>query len=72
MNNYKQALNIIETHKPVLRAAMSELGLADTSIFASWLSEEREYLEHLKREPDGQDVLKMEYLTLLRKLEPVE
>jgi len=71
-NNYKQALNIIETHKPVLRAVMSDLGLTNTSIFGSWLSEECEYLEQLKQEPDGKDVLKMEYLVLLCKLEPVE
>lgn len=72
MNNYKQALQIIETHKPVLTAAMASLGLTDTSVFASWVNEERQYLERLKQEPNGKDVLKMDYLVLLRKLEPVE
>jgi hypothetical protein len=57
---------------PVLRAAMSGLGLTDTVVFSSWLNEEREYLQSLKKEPEGQDILKMEYLVLLRKLEPVE
>ena len=72
MNNYKQALQIIETHTPVLRAAMASLGLTDTSVFASWVNEERQYLERLKQEPNGKDILKMDYLVLLRKLEPVE
>ena len=68
-NNYKQALDTINTHIPVLQAAMTELGITDPSEFASWIDEERDYLQTLKQEPTGEDVLKMEYIVLLRKLE---
>jgi hypothetical protein len=72
INNYKQALEIITTHTPILRETMAELNITSPSIFGTWIQEEYDYLHDLRQEPTGDVVLKMEYLVLLRKLEPVE
>ena len=72
MNNYKQALDVIDTHSAILSASKIELGITSDSTFTTWLDEECAYLKALRQAPEGEDVLKMEYLTLLKKLEPVE
>lgn len=39
---------------------MTDLGIADTSVFATWLQEERTYLEGLKKEP-AEETMQMDY-----------
>jgi hypothetical protein len=51
---------------------MVDLQITDPTVFRMWIDQEQEYLQKLQEEPMGEDVLKMEYLSLLRKLESVE
>jgi hypothetical protein len=51
---------------------MLELGITDHTVFTSWVEDERNYLQMLHQEPTGEDILKMEYVTLLQKLETTE
>lgn len=50
VNNYHQALDIIGT-KPALIKQMQDQQVADLGVFASWINEERVYLQTLKKEP---------------------
>lgn len=69
-NNVKQALNIINK-RPQLLQEMRQLGVQSTKEFYSWLEEERAYLLSLKKEP-AEEMLKMEYVKALGKLEELE
>jgi hypothetical protein len=59
-NNYKQALQIIEEAPKLLARAMKDLEISDEGAFESWLQEEKEYLQGLKKEPLA-ETLHMEY-----------
>ncbi|KAI0052975.1 hypothetical protein FA95DRAFT_1482424 [Auriscalpium vulgare] len=59
-NNYKQALSILSTAPSILADTMKQLGIADRGVFATWLSQERTYLEGLKSEPT-EETQEMEY-----------
>lgn len=63
LNNYKQALKLLET-KPVVLAALSALGADDAGVVEGWLEEEQEYLRGLTKEPI-EETLEMEYYELL-------
>ena len=43
VNNYYQALEILDTEE-VLEASMKQRGIADPSIFVTWLEEEKDYI----------------------------
>ncbi|KAI5990753.1 hypothetical protein EDD15DRAFT_2169952 [Pisolithus albus] len=60
LNNYKQALGIIEEGRSTLPRVMNDLGITDVSVFGVWLSEENEYLTARSREPE-EETLQMEY-----------
>ncbi|KAH7917124.1 hypothetical protein BV22DRAFT_1135675 [Leucogyrophana mollusca] len=59
-NNYKQALDILETGPITLAKVMDELKLTDEKIFEQWLEEEKVYLTGLQKEPEVK-TLQMEY-----------
>lgn len=65
-NNYKQALEILESELLVWRR-MEEEGIRDDSEFDEWFDEETGYLEGLKQEPPV-ETLEMEYYRKLVKL----
>jgi len=60
LNNYKKALEILDSGPQALTQAMSDLGIHDESVFEVWLEEERAYLQGLQREPE-EETLQMEY-----------
>ncbi|KAI6007111.1 hypothetical protein EDD15DRAFT_2190723 [Pisolithus albus] len=60
LNNYKQALRIIEEGRSTLPRVMNDLGIMDVSVFGVWLSEENDYLAARSREPE-EETLQMEY-----------
>ena len=60
LNNYKQALGILESGPPALAQAMADLYISDNGVFETWLMEEKEYLEGLRKEPE-EETLQMEY-----------
>ncbi|KIK22961.1 hypothetical protein PISMIDRAFT_55136, partial [Pisolithus microcarpus 441] len=60
LNNYKQALGIIEEGRSTLLCIMNNLGITDVSVFGVWLSEENEYLTACLCEPE-EEMLQMEY-----------
>jgi len=60
LNNYRQALGILESGLQALAQAMADLHILDNSVFKTWLTEEREYLEGLCKEPE-EETLQMEY-----------
>ncbi|KAF8507749.1 hypothetical protein JB92DRAFT_3083995 [Gautieria morchelliformis] len=66
-NNYRQALQILDTLPTQLTAAKKELKIPSDTMFDTWRNEEKEYLSSLKQEPEI-DVLRPEYLRTLRKL----
>ncbi|KAJ7885489.1 hypothetical protein B0H14DRAFT_3082271 [Mycena olivaceomarginata] len=59
VNNYKQAIEILEMEEPTL-AAIKESGIQDVSEFQSRLKEEMEYLRGLSKEPD-EETDRLEY-----------
>ncbi|KAJ7712387.1 hypothetical protein B0H14DRAFT_2645298 [Mycena olivaceomarginata] len=59
VNNYKQAIEILDTEEPTL-AAIKESGIQDVSEFQSRLKEEMEYLRGLSKEPD-EETDRLEY-----------
>ncbi|KAJ7303803.1 hypothetical protein DFH08DRAFT_985980 [Mycena albidolilacea] len=59
VNNYKQAIEILDTEEPTL-AAIKESGIQDVSEFQSRLQEEMEYLRGLSKEPD-EETDRLEY-----------
>ncbi|KAI6015899.1 hypothetical protein BKA83DRAFT_4060676 [Pisolithus microcarpus] len=60
LNNYKQAVCIIQEGKSALLHLMDEIGVTDASVFSAWLLEEKEYLTARSREPE-EETLQMEY-----------
>lgn len=60
LNNYKQALRILHETPLALAITMADLGITGNAIFEEWLTEEREYLEGLKKEPLI-ETMQMEY-----------
>ena len=60
LNNYNQALGILESGPQALAQAMADLQISDDSVFETWLVEEREYLQGLCKEPE-EETLQMEY-----------
>jgi hypothetical protein len=71
LNNYKQALGILESGPQALAQAMADLQISDHSVFETWLMEEREYLEGLRKEPE-EETLQMEYWQKLVNLQGSE
>lgn len=65
-NNYKQALSLLDG-APALARTMLDLGVEDEATFAEWLSQEKEYLMGLTKEPLV-ETLEMEYYEKLTKL----
>jgi len=60
LNNYKQALEILNSGPQALAQAMLDLGIPDESVFEVWLEEEQAYLQGLQKEPE-EETLQMEY-----------
>ncbi|KII92056.1 hypothetical protein PLICRDRAFT_677552, partial [Plicaturopsis crispa FD-325 SS-3] len=71
LNNYKQALEILDTGPTALRDLMVELNIADPGVFSAWLAEERQYLQSLQKEP-AVETLQMEYWQKLVNLQASE
>jgi hypothetical protein len=63
LNNYKQALALLET-KPAVESALRKVGAGDEQVVVNWLKEEEEYLRGLSKEP-LLETLEMEYYKLL-------
>ncbi|KAF8150127.1 hypothetical protein B0H34DRAFT_757442 [Crassisporium funariophilum] len=63
LNNYKQALALLDT-RPAVAAALKKLGAEDEETVEGWLKEEGEYLQGLSKEP-LQETREMEYYKLL-------
>ena len=59
MNNYRQALNILNGTS-ALKKSMENLGIINDKVFAEWLEEEQDYLKGLSKEPI-QETQEMEY-----------
>lgn len=66
LNNYKQALRILDT-KPSVIKALTSLGATDANTVKIWLREEEEYLRGLSKEP-AEETLEMEYYKMLTDL----
>lgn len=62
-DNYKQALNILET-RPAMNAALTKVGVVDVLTVEGWLHEEETYLRGLSKEP-LEETLEMEYYNML-------
>ena len=60
LNNYKQALKIIQDGNAHLPQLMSELQITDVSVFKTWLEEESTFLTSRLQEPE-EETLQMEY-----------
>lgn len=65
LNNYRQALDLLQT-KPVVLAALEKLGGTDTAVVEGWLCEEGDYLRGLSKEP-LEETWEMEYYTAVVK-----
>ena len=63
LNNYKQALEILDTRSAV-DSALVKVGARDMVMVKEWLKEEEEYLRGLSKEP-LEETLEMEYYKLL-------
>ncbi|KAF8514584.1 hypothetical protein BU17DRAFT_68351 [Hysterangium stoloniferum] len=50
-NNYKQALNVINSGPIALSQAMQDLQISNFNVFEEWCKEEKIYLEGLSKEP---------------------
>lgn len=62
-DNYKQALNILET-RPAVNAALVKVGVADGVTIEGWLHEEEMYLQGLSKEP-LEETLEMIYYKMV-------
>ena len=63
LNNYKQALEILDTRSAV-DSALVKVGARDMVMVKEWLKEEEDYLRGLSKEP-LEETLEMEYYKLL-------
>ena len=70
LNNYKQALEILDT-RPAVERALVKVGARDMEMVKEWLKEEEEYLKGLSKEP-LEETLEMEYYKLLLNLSTSE
>jgi hypothetical protein len=70
LNNYRQALDLLQT-KPAVTAALEKLGAMDATVVEGWLCEEGSYLRGLSKEP-LQETWEMEYYTTVVKLRDSE
>lgn len=70
LNNYKQALEILDTRSAV-DLALEKVGAQDMATVKEWLKAEEEYLRGLSKEP-LEETLEMEYYKLLLKLDASE
>jgi|ERR1700678_1457707 hypothetical protein len=70
LNNYKQALALLET-KPAVSAALSKVGASSGEVVKEWLREEELYLRGLSKEP-LEETLEMEYYKMLQSLTVTE
>jgi hypothetical protein len=68
LNNYEQALGILDSMLDALVNAMCDLNITNVMVFEDWQVEEKEYLIGLKKEP-LEETLHMEYLQKLINLE---
>ncbi|KAF8523540.1 hypothetical protein BU17DRAFT_74962 [Hysterangium stoloniferum] len=59
-NNYKQALDVINSGPTALSQAMQDLQISNFNVFEEWREEEKIYLEGLSKEPIV-ETLEMEY-----------
>ena len=66
LNNYKQALSLLET-KPAVIAALAKVGALNGKVVHEWLQEEGAYLRQLSKEP-LEETLEMEYYKMLESL----
>ena len=66
LNNYKQALSLLET-KPAVIAALTKVGASNGEVVHEWLQEEGAYLRQLSKEP-LEETLEMEYYKMLESL----
>ncbi|KAF9496265.1 hypothetical protein BDN71DRAFT_1505959 [Pleurotus eryngii] len=69
-NNYKQALEIINTNSIALQDAMALLNIKEED-FERWQNEETEYVSQLGSESEG-DLLHIAYVEMLQKLRDIE
>lgn len=70
LNNYKQALSLLET-KPAVIAALSKVGASSGEVVKEWLREEEAYLHGLSKKPLDK-TLEMEYYKMLESLRVTE
>jgi hypothetical protein len=70
LNNYKQALSLLET-KPAVIAALTKVGASSGEVVQEWLREEEVYLRGLSKEPLD-ETLEMEYYKILESLRVTE
>ena len=70
LNNYKQALKILDTRSAV-DCALVKVGARDMIMVKEWLKEEEDYLRGLSKEP-LEETLEMEYYKLLLNLSTSE
>lgn len=70
LNNYRQALEIIETELIALTEATKSLGIQDGEL-DSWQEEQAEYFSTLGDEPE-RDIHAVAYVELLQELQDVE
>ena len=70
LNNYKQALHILET-KPSVIKVLASLGATNSDIVKTGIQEEQEYLHGLSKEP-VEETLEMEYYKMLTDLHTSE
>lgn len=70
LNNYKQALEILDTRSAV-NLALAKAGAHDMATVKEWLKEEDDYLRGLSKE-SLEETLEMEYYKLLLKLNASE
>ena len=70
LNNYKQAIAILDTRSAV-NIALVKVGAQDMTMVKEWLKEENEYLRGLSKEL-LEETLEMEYYKLLLNLNASE
>ena len=71
LNNYKQALDILDDGPRALKQAMLDLNISDEKVFEDWLEEKKAYLQGLRAEPQ-EETLQMEYWQKLVNLQGSE
>lgn len=70
VNNYRQALRIINENTGPLAEMMKTLNISSMNDFIRWLDEEKLYLLELKKpDPTDAQLLSIQYVKMLKKLE---